>query len=148
MALSAAAQLHIKAEHRMDTFSPKKRSWIMAQVKSSGNKSTESKLLAVLRENNITGWRRNYTLLGKPDFVFPRSRVAVFVDGCFWHGHPRKCRMPQTNRGYWEQKIAQNVARDRHVSHTLKEKGWKVIRIWEDSVQKPATVGRLRKALA
>jgi DNA mismatch endonuclease (patch repair protein) len=148
MALRAGAQFRVGAEHTMDTFSPKKRSWIMAQVKSSGNKSTESKLLAVLRENRITGWRRNYALLGKPDFVFPTSRVAVFVDGCFWHGHPRKCRMPQANRGYWEQKIARNVARDRHVSRTLKEKGWKVVRIWEDSVQKPATVGRLRKALA
>jgi DNA mismatch endonuclease, patch repair protein len=135
-------------ENKMDTFSPEKRSWIMAQVKSSGNRSTEIKLIAVLRENGIKGWRRSYALLGKPDFVFPKAKVAVFVDGCFWHGHPRKCRIPQANRIYWEEKIARNVARDRNVTHTLNEKGWKVIRIWEDSIQKQSTVTRLRKALA
>ena len=132
----------------MDTFSPKKRSWIMAQVKSNGNRSTEAKFISVMRDNGITGWRRKYALFGKPDFVFPKTKVAVFVDGCFWHGHPRKCRIPQTNRTYWEQKIARNVERDRRVTYTLQEKGWKVIRIWEDSVQEPSTVTRLRKALA
>ena len=131
----------------MDTFSRQKRSWIMAQVKSGGNRSTETCLIAVLREHAITGWRRRYPLDGKPDFVFPTAHVAVFVDGCFWHGHPRKCRMPQTHRAYWERKIARNVARDRHVTRVLQEKGWKVVRIWEDSVNKPSTVTRLRKAL-
>lgn len=131
----------------MDTFSPKERSWIMSQVKSGGNRSTEMCLLAVLREQGITGWRRKYPLYGKPDFVFPKARVAVFVDGCFWHGHPQKCRMPKTNRAYWMKKIARNIARDRQVTRLLKEKGWKVIRIWEDCIQKPATVRRLRKAL-
>lgn len=120
----------------------------MAQVKSSGNKSTEEKLLAVLRENGIIGWRRNYPLFGKPDFVFPSAKVAVFVDGCFWHGHPRKCRIPKANRLYWVNKIARNVARDRRVTRVLKEKGWKVIRIWEDSVGNRSTVSRVRKALA
>ena len=131
----------------MDTFSPKKRSWIMAQVKSSGNRSTEALLITVLREKAITGWRRRYPLAGKPDFVFPKARVAVFVDGCFWHGHPTKCRVPKTHREYWEQKIDRNVARDRLVTRRLREKGWKVVRIWEDVVQKPTTIRRLRKAL-
>lgn len=131
----------------MDTFSRQKRSWVMAQVKSSGNRSTEAGLVAVLREHRITGWRRKYPLYGKPDFVFPCNRVVVFVDGCFWHGHPQKCRMPQTNRAYWTKKISRNVARDRHVTRTLQEKGWKVVGIWEDSVQKQSTLRRLRKAL-
>jgi DNA mismatch endonuclease (patch repair protein) len=131
----------------MDTFSRKKRSWIMAQVKSGGNRSTENRLIDVLRARAITGWRRKYPLYGKPDFTFPKARVAVFVDGCFWHGHPTKCRMPSAHRAYWEKKIARNVARDRHVTRTLKEKGWKVVRIWEDSIQKKSTVTRLRKAL-
>ncbi|MBN1903229.1 DNA mismatch endonuclease Vsr [Candidatus Sumerlaeota bacterium] len=131
----------------MDTFNRQKRSWIMAQVKSNGNRSTEVRLIAVLRENHISGWRRRYPLEGKPDFVFPRSRVAVFVDGCFWHGHPKKCRMPKQNREYWENKIAHNVARDRQVTCMLREKGWKVVRIWEDCVQKPSTLRRLWKAL-
>lgn len=120
----------------------------MAQVKSAGNRSTEESLLTVLRQHGITGWRRAYLLFGKPDFVFPKARVAVFVDGCFWHGHPRKCRVPKARRLYWLKKIARNVARDKLVTSTLQENGWKVIRIWEDSVQKPSTVARLRKALA
>lgn len=132
----------------MDTFSRKKRSWIMAQVKSTGNKSTEQSLLAIFREHGITGWRRGYPLVGKPDFAFPRAKVAIFVDGCFWHGHPKKCRMPKTHRAYWEKKIARNVARDRRVTRTLQEKGWNVVRIWEDSIQKPLAMARLRKALA
>jgi DNA mismatch endonuclease, patch repair protein len=131
----------------MDTFSRQKRSWIMAQVKSNGNQSTEARLITVLRGNGIIGWRRRYPLFGKPDFVFPKARVAVFVDGCFWHGHPTKCRMPKVNREYWEQKIARNVARDRLVAQRLREKGWKVVRIWEDTIQKPTTLRRLRKAL-
>ncbi len=130
----------------MDTFTSSKRSWIMAQVKSTGNRSTEMLLVAALREQGITGWRRSYPLFGKPDLAFPRKRVAVFVDGCFWHGHPRKCRVPKANRSYWLRKISRNVARDRLVTRTLRGKGWKVIRIWEDSVQKPSTMTRLRKA--
>ena len=131
----------------MDTLSPKKRSWIMAQVKSTGNKSTEMNLIAVLRENRIKGWRRTYPLFGKPDFVFREKKVVVFVDGCFWHGHPTKCRIPDTNRKYWEMKISRNTERDRLVTATLRKKGWNVIRIWEDSIKKPSTISRLRKAL-
>ncbi len=135
-------------EDEMDTFSRQKRSWIMAQVKSRGNRSTEARMLGVLRDHGITGWRRNFPLFGKPDFAFPKARVVVFVDGCFWHGHPDKCRMPKAHRSYWEKKIARNVARDRRVTRTLQEKGWKIVRIWEDSVQKQATLTKLRKALA
>jgi DNA mismatch endonuclease, patch repair protein len=119
----------------------------MAQVKSRGNKSTEKRLIAIFREAGIKGWRRTYPLFGNPDFVFRKERVAVFVDGCFWHGHPTKCRLPQTNREYWVRKIQRNKKRDREVTRYLGEKGWKVIRIWEDSVSKRATITRLRKAL-
>jgi DNA mismatch endonuclease (patch repair protein) len=131
----------------MDTFNRRERSWIMAQVRSAGNRSTERRLLAVLRQQGITGWRRSFPLFGKPDFTFPRGKVAVFVDGCFWHGHPRRCRIPKSNRAYWLKKIARNVERDKLVTRTLEKKGWRVIRIWEDSVNKASTVARLRKAL-
>jgi DNA mismatch endonuclease (patch repair protein) len=131
----------------MDTVSTKKRSWIMAQVKSVGNSSTEKILVTVLRKSKIVGWRRHYPIFGKPDFAFPRNKVAVFVDGCFWHGHPRKCRVPQANREYWQEKISRNMTRDKLVTRTLKREGWKVIRIWEDMAAKPSTVTRLRKAL-
>jgi len=131
----------------MDTFSPQKRSWIMAQVRSNGNRSTEKNLLTALREHGITGWRKGYPLFGKPDFVFPKERSVIFVDGCFWHGHPKKCRIPETNKTYWAMKIARNMARDRLVTSTLRKKGWKVVRIWEDSVKKQSMISRIRKAL-
>ena len=120
----------------------------MAQVKSSGAKSTEERFRSMLRDHRITGWRRNYPLHGKPDFVFPKQRVVVFVDGCFWHGHPEKCRMPETNREYWEKKIGRNITRDRKVTRALREKGWKVLRIWEHKVSDASTLRRLRKALS
>lgn len=120
----------------------------MAQVKSTGNKSTETRMIAVLRKNGITGWRRSYPLQGKPDFTFPKSKVVVFVDGCFWHGHPTQCRIPKTNRGYWLKKIARNVARDKLVTRALKQKGWKVVRVWENAIEKSSTLTKLRKVLA
>ncbi len=131
----------------MDTVDPKKRSWTMAQVRSSGNKSTEGALIQMMRRAGIKGWRRGYPLFGSPDFVFPRARVAVFVDGCFWHGHPTRCRIPATNRAYWEAKIGRNKARDRRVTRTLRQRGWQVIRIWEHLINQPRTVKRLREAL-
>lgn len=133
---------------KMDAFSTTKRSWIMAQVKSSGNRSTELKLLAILRKEGITGWRRSYPLFGKPDVTFPTKRVAVFLDGVFWHGHPQKCRMPKTNRSYWRRKIARNIARDKFVARTLRAKGWKVVRIWDYSIQEPSTIAKLLKAFS
>jgi len=131
----------------MDRVSKEKRSWIMRQVKSAGSKSTELAFLAVLRENHITGWRRNFELYGKPDFVFPRARVAVFVDGCFWHGHPQRCRIPKTNRAYWLRKIRRNVLRDKTVNKVLLQRGWKVIRIWEHEVQDAVVLAHLREVL-
>lgn len=132
----------------MDTFSPEKRSWIMAQVRSAGNKSTEQALIALLKEHGIIGWRRSYPLFGRPDFAFPKQKVAVFVDGCFWHGHPKKCRVPASNREYWLAKINRNIARDKLVTRTLRNKGWKVVRIWEDALSERATIVKIRKALA
>jgi len=131
----------------MDTFNKKKRSWIMAQIKSRGNKSTEMALRYLLRQNRIKGWRMNYPVIGKPDFAFPKQHVAIFVDGCFWHGHPNLCRIPKANEEYWKQKIAKNISRDRQVNKCLEQKGWKVIRIWEDRVKKPSTILRIKKAL-
>lgn len=119
----------------------------MAQVKAQGNASTEQALMAVLRAARIVGWRRGYPLHGKPDFVFPRQRLAVFVDGCFWHGHPTKCRLPKSNRSYWEEKIRRNMARDRKVTRLLRKRGWKVVRIWEHKIQCAGTLTRIREAL-
>ena len=131
----------------MDTVAPGKRSWTMAQVRSNGNKSTEGALIRMMRREGIKGWRRGYPLFGSPDFVFPRERVAVFVDGCFWHGHPVRCRIPATNTAYWEAKIGRNKARDRRVTRALRARGWQVVRIWEHLINQPRTIRRLLKAL-
>jgi DNA mismatch endonuclease (patch repair protein) len=65
------------------------------------------------------------------DLVFPLARVAVFVDGCFWHGCPLHFKPPRTNMAYWGPKIARNQARDAAVDAALREAGWQVVRIWE-----------------
>ena len=70
-----------------DVFDSKKRSDIMSKVRSNNNKSTELALIKFFKENKITGWKRNYPVKGHPDFVFLDKKIAVFVDGCFWHGH-------------------------------------------------------------
>ena len=119
----------------MDKFSKAERSRIMACVKSKNTKSTELKFIAFLKENGITSWRRNYPLIGKPDFVFPRLKIAVFIDGCFWHGCPNHCRKPSSNKDYWNLKIEKNRARDKKVTTELRLNNWKVIRIWEHELK-------------
>lgn len=103
----------------------------MRLVKSNRNKSTELRLVKFFKASHIKGWRRNYSLFGKPDFVFPKTKIAVFVDGCFWHGHNCRKSMPQTNQGYWMTKIRRNKKRDREVTTHLTKMEWGVIRIWE-----------------
>jgi DNA mismatch endonuclease (patch repair protein) len=120
----------------VDTVTPEKRSKIMAKVKSHGNKSTELKLIKIFKEYGIKGWRRKYRVFGNPDFVFPRSRLAIFVDGCFWHGCKEHCRLPESNRDYWVSKIDKNVKRDILINNQLIKKHWTVIRIWEHELRK------------
>ena len=114
-----------------DVFSKSERSEIMRKVKSSGNKSTEEKLIKILSELGIKGWRRKYMVKGHPDFVFLEKRIAVFVDGCFWHGHDCRNTRPAANAEYWERKRNRNIQHDREVSESFKKRGWQVIRVWE-----------------
>ena len=129
----------------MDTVTPEERSRIMAKVKGSGNRSTERKMIRFFRESGVKGWRRNYKLPGKPDFVFPKARLALFVDGCFWHGCKEHCRIPATNREYWVSKINKNAKRDRLVTSQLEEKNWKVIRVWEHDLKKNRHLEKLEE---
>lgn len=131
----------------MDTFSKTERSYIMFCVKGENNKSTELKLITLFRKHDITGWRRKYKLAGKPDFVFPKRKTAVFVDGCFWHGCQKHLRMPSSNRTYWERKIGKNIERDRAVNEKLAGKGWNVIRIWEHDLKNVNSVPWFLKLL-
>jgi DNA mismatch endonuclease (patch repair protein) len=121
-----------------DVLSKKKRSEVMAAVCSKGNRATELKLISIFLESGITGWRRNQRLTGKPDFVFHRERLAVFVDGCFWHGCPIHGELPATNRKYWRAKLARNKARDRQVAKMLRNQKWRVLRLWEHSLRNPS----------
>jgi DNA mismatch endonuclease (patch repair protein) len=141
----------------------------MSRILSRGNKETELALAAVFRRHRISGWRRHvlirvpplpYPLLHKPvkerefrvrpDFVFRTERVAVFVDGCFWHGCPKHCNQPANNREFWRRKLAGNRARDALVSRTLRRAGWRVVRVWEhELVRKNGArlLGRIQRAL-
>ena len=130
-----------------DVFSPQKRSEVMSRIRSKGNAATELRMIALMKESGIKGWRRNSRLMGKPDFVFPKARMALFVDGCFWHGCPKHATRPKQNREFWDTKLARNKARDRDLNRSLKKSGWKVMRIWEHSLKTPgAFINRLRKA--
>lgn len=114
-----------------DVFDSKKRSDIMSKVRSNNNKSTELALLKFFKENNITGWKRNYPVKGHPDFVFLDKKIAVFVDGCFWHGHDCRNNRPSDNAEYWQKKRERNIKHDKEVTAMFENRGWTVIRIWE-----------------
>ncbi len=107
----------------------------MARIRGSGNKATELRLMAIFKEHGITGWRRKAAVFGKPDFVFSKLKLAVFVDGCFWHGCPIHATQPKTNAKFWREKIARNQARDALVTRTLRRAGWRVLRIWEHELR-------------
>lgn len=120
-----------------DTLSKAERSKRMSRIRGSGNRSTELRLMALFKAHGIRGWRRGYPAIGKPDFVFPEPKVAVFVDGCFWHGCPIHCRMPKSRVAFWRSKLAANTARDSRVTRALRRLGWRVLRVWEhDLTQK------------
>lgn len=85
----------------------------------------------------------------RPDFVFRRVRLALFVDGCFWHGCPRHATQPKGNAAFWRNKFASNIARDKRVNRALRRAGWRVVRIWECRLRKSpdACLRRIMAAL-
>jgi DNA mismatch endonuclease (patch repair protein) len=150
-----------------DILTPAQRSALMAKVRSSGNASTELRLVAVFRALGVTGWRRgaviraaeparsskalraSATFRVRPDFVFRARKLAVFVDGCFWHGCPLHATRPRQNAQFWREKIARNRARDRLVTRRLRAGGWRVLRLWEHELTKryaARLLARLRRA--
>jgi DNA mismatch endonuclease (patch repair protein) len=130
-----------------DIFTKKKRSAVMSAIRSRDNTSTELRLIAIFRNHGITGWRRGSKLTGRPDFVFPKLKLAVFVDGCFWHGCPRHAVRPKTNAAFWRAKITGNRTRDRRVNRLLRAQGWTVLRVWEHALARK-NEGRLLARLA
>jgi len=118
-------------------------------IRGRRNKETELALAKLLRKGGIIGWRRNQRVFGKPDFVFRKARLVVFVDGCFWHACPKHSNMPVNNRAFWKRKTAANQFRDRQVNRMLRRGGWRVIRIWEHDLSKRGAVciGRIQAAV-
>ena len=119
-----------------DVFDKETRSAVMSKVRSKGNKSTEIRMIKIFRSQNIKGWRRNYPAKGHPDFVFLKQRIAVFVDGCLWHGHDCRNTRPKQNEEFWKAKRQRNIARDKAVTKDFMGRGWTVLRIWECELKK------------
>jgi DNA mismatch endonuclease, patch repair protein len=130
----------------MDHVTKEVRSKIMAAVHSRGNTTTELPLAKLLWAAGVRGYRKHWPVAGKPDFAWPGRKLAVFVDGCFWHGC--RCKyLPRTNTEFWRKKIETNKRRDRRVAQSLRREGWTVLRIKECVVRRPATLARIVGAL-
>ena len=117
----------------MDRHSVKQRSYNMSQVKSENTKP-ELYVFAALKKLNLK-FKKHYDVLGKPDIAFPKLKIAVFIDGEFWHGRRFK-KERETYKQFWIKKIEGNIKRDRKNRALLKKEGWKVIRIWDMDLKK------------
>ncbi len=115
-----------------DVHTPEQRSYNMSRIRGSGTKPE------LLLKNALRGTRLRYhpKMKGNPDFASRKNRLAVFVDGCFWHGCPRCYTEPVTRKDFWKAKIERNRKRDMTVTKALRKDGWKVLRIWEHDVKK------------
>lgn len=115
---------------------PPARSKVMSSIRSQGNRSTEVRIRLALVRARARGWKLHFTgLPGKPDFYFLASGLAIFVDGCFWHGCPRCGHIPKTNTRFWQTKISRNKKRDSVTNRILRAKGIAILRLWEHDVQ-------------
>ena len=123
-----------------DKITKEQRSQVMRAVKSKDSKM-ELSLRSELSRRGLRYRKHVSRLPGKPDIVFIGKKVAVFVDSCFWHGCGKHCRMPASNKKYWNEKIEKNRARDRTVNKKYRAIGWRVLRIWEHQLlQNPEKV--------
>jgi DNA mismatch endonuclease (patch repair protein) len=141
--------MNINLVKRHDPLTPQQRSARMAKVRAKKNRSTEMRVAARLIRHGLRGWKRHVVdVPGRPDFCFIAKRVAVFVDGCFWHGCPR-CRrnVPHSRRNFWRDKIEKNRRRDRKVKRMLLAQGYIIFRIWEHALCDERWLTRLRSVL-
>lgn len=118
----------------------------MASVRTSGG-TTERKMEKLLQMGGIRGYRKQWLVAGKPDFAWPRVKVALFVDGCFWHGCPRCDRPSKSNTEFWRAKIVSNRRRDARVARRLRKDGWSVLRVWECRIGERRTLSRIKGKL-
>jgi len=120
---------------RRDVFTKEKRSWVMSRIRSTETKA-EIRLRKDLWKHGLRYRKHCKELVGKPDIVFPKQKVAVFVDGVFWHGYNWLVLGKVPPAGYWRKKIRRNVERDKKTNRELRRLGWKVVRFWEHNVLK------------
>jgi DNA mismatch endonuclease, patch repair protein len=118
-----------------DVLTPEQRKKNMSHIRGK-NTRPEIKLRKLLWSQNIRGYRIHYNLPGKPDIVFIKKKIAIFIDGCFWHKCPLDFQEPETRKEFWMKKINSNVERDERTTKSLQEDGWKVLRFWEHDVRK------------
>lgn len=132
----------------MDTVAPEVRSRIMSRIHSRDTKP-ERLLRSALHRAGFR-FRVHANLPGRTDIILPRRRLAVFVDGCFWHGCPDHYREPGSSVPFWREKVRRNMERDRKVDAELAALGWKVLRLWEHEVMSDtgSCLGRVRRSLA
>lgn len=122
------------------------RSKIMASIKGKHNKSTERKLRMAFVKAGLKGWvLHSEDIFGKPDFFFEKKRIAVFVDGCFWHGCRTCGHIPKTRSAFWKTKFERNQARAKLVKSTLRQKSIRVMRIWEHELKESGGLKRIIK---
>ena len=133
-----------------DVFTREKRSAVMRRVKGR-NTSPELKVRKALTGLGVRYRLNRKDLPGSPDIVMAGRRLAIFVHGCFWHGHDcaRGSRVPKANREYWTAKVARNVARDARTAADLAAAGWRVETIWECDLKDAAALkARLERMLS
>jgi len=119
----------------MDNLTKAQRKKNMQNIRSK-NTAPERLIMRELRRRRIYFAHHVTSITGKPDIVFRRKKIAVFIDSDFWHGHPARYIKPKSNRKYWRAKISRNKERDEEVNRLLKKSGWKVIRIWEADIKR------------
>jgi DNA mismatch endonuclease (patch repair protein) len=129
----------------MDTLTKRERSERMGLVRSKNSRSTEWRFRSALIRHGIAGWRmHDASLPGCPDFVFPQRRLAVFIDGCFWHACPICNRpLPRTNSEYWSKKIEGNVLRAKEIRRRLHRRNFDVMRVWEHDLRSTTSIDAL-----
>lgn len=124
----------MKKEQPMDNLTKEQRRKTMQRIRSKGTVA-ERIVERELRRRKIYFAKHVVSIIGKPDIVFRRKKVVVFIDSDFWHGNPKRFIAPKTNINYWQKKIARNKERDKKVTSALKKDGWKVLRLWEYDVK-------------
>lgn len=122
---------------------PVSRSRTMGAIRSKNNRTTELALRMALVRSRMTGWSLHANLPGKPDFYFPKLKLAIFVDGCFWHGCPNCGHVPRTRSAFWSAKFNRNRIRARQVSKQLKKNGICVLRFWEHELKSRRSIDAL-----